>query len=96
MLKEFAARLMTLCFFCTATPNPALVSRAEPDLTEFTEQDCEGQCRAYSGMQYSHISTGIQQFYNESSLKCNFQNVFTLIGKRNKDVQYTEDDFCCM
>lgn len=95
MLKELVARLMTLCFCCTATPNPALVSGAELDLAEFTEQDCEGQCRAYSGMQHSHISTGIQQFYNESSPKCNFQNVFTLIGKRNK-VQYTEDDFGCI
>lgn len=59
LLKEFAARLMILRLFCTAEPNPALVSGAELDLTEFTEQDCEGQYRVYSGMQYSHISAGI-------------------------------------
>lgn len=72
MLKQFAARLMILCFFCTAEPNPALVSRAELDLTEFTEQDCEGQYSVYSGMQYSHISIGKEQFYNESSSKRKF------------------------
>jgi len=43
LLKEFAARLMILHFLCSAKANPALVSRAELDLTEFPEQDCEGQ-----------------------------------------------------
>lgn len=60
MLKELSARLMILCFCCTAKPNQALVSEAELNLTEFTEQDCEGQYRVYSGVQYSHISTGTE------------------------------------
>lgn len=51
---------MILCFCCTAKPNQALVSEAELNLTEFTEQDCEGQYRVYSGVQYSHISTGTE------------------------------------
>lgn len=53
--------------FCTAKPNPALVSSGEElDSTGLTEQDCEGRFRVYSGMQYSHISTGRESLYNES------------------------------
>ena len=60
VFQELSARLMILCFCCTAKPNQALVSGAELNLTEFTEQDCEGQYRVYSGVQYSHIRTGTE------------------------------------
>lgn len=43
LLKEFTAGVMIFYFFCTAKPNPALVSRAELTFTELAEQGCEGQ-----------------------------------------------------
>ena len=58
--RSFLQDLWFCAFAAPLKPNQALVSGAELNLTEFTEQDCEGQYRVYSGVQYSHIRTGTE------------------------------------
>lgn len=63
---------MIQCFSCTAEPNPALVSRAELDLTAFTEHNCEGWYRVYSGTQYTVVTFVLEwgNFTMKVTCKC--------------------------
>lgn len=53
VLKEFAASLMIMCFFCTAKPNPAVVSRAELDLQIRTVKDSTEFIQACSTVHFT-------------------------------------------